>query len=69
MPEHTDPFVPPWHIFKNSARPEIGIVHSQLLTKSHFPFLIIVQSVKMGKINQGVGKLCWKWLLLSGIVE
>jgi len=58
MPEHTDPFVPSWHIFKNSVRAEIGIVHSQLLTNSHFPFLIIVESVKMGKMHQDAGELC-----------
>jgi hypothetical protein len=57
MLEHNDPFVPSWHIFKNSVRPEIGTVHSQLMTNSHFPFLIIVESVKMGMMRQGVREL------------
>jgi hypothetical protein len=44
IPEHIDAFVPSWHEFKNSVAVEIGLLHSQPLTNSHFHFFIIVES-------------------------
>jgi hypothetical protein len=42
-PEHIDAFIPSCYDFKNSVAVEIGLLHSQPFTSSHFCFFIIVE--------------------------
>ena len=42
--EHVAVFVPSWHVFKNSVAVQIGLLHWQRFTNSHFHFFITVES-------------------------
>jgi hypothetical protein len=44
-PEHSDTSAPVWHEFNNSVTADTRLFHLQLLTNSHFHFLIIVELV------------------------
>jgi hypothetical protein len=43
--EHIDAFIPSWHEFKISVAIELGLLHSQPLTKNHIHVFITVESV------------------------
>jgi hypothetical protein len=54
---HVDAFVATKHEYKNSTVAEIGLLHSQPFTNSHFHFLIAVEGAKIGQITQCAWRL------------
>jgi hypothetical protein len=44
IPEHIDALAPSWHEFKNFVAVEIGLLHSQPFTNSHFHFFVTVET-------------------------